>query len=386
MSPTKADMVVVWKGAQAAFRGQDPYAHSTMREIQRIFYGRELTPKDTWNRIGFAYPMYTIVLFAPIALLPWQIVRLGFLILLPIITAASVILWVRVVDLRPSRRNLALIVVLSLCSWPAVWAFDLIQPTLVVGALAAAGCYLVRRGSMAMAGLVFALATIKPQLIALLVLWLLLWTVLQGTWRFLVSFCLTLASLLALATLLLPTWVHGWRAAMAEYAVYRHLQLETQQLFGHWIGLILAALIATVGLTVLWQQRRCAPGSREFGAMCAFSLALTVGLQPTERAMVYNQVLLFPACFLIIGVQQDAYYARLARLVAIGMILLSFALVALAVLGESIFGPSVYWDNVPFETALLPIAILIALAYPFLQGSAALADQGRMSQAQTADQ
>jgi hypothetical protein len=380
MPPNKADMVAVWKGAQMALHGHDPYAASTTQEIQKVYYGHALAPDDHRNQIGFAYPMQTIVLFAPIAALPWPIVRIGFLILFIALTALSVILWTRVTEWDADPRVLAIAVVLTLCSWPVMWGLQLVQPSLLVAPLAAAGCLLLKRGNAIPSGILFALATIKPQLIALLIAWLLIWAALKGLWRFHFSFSLTLAALLGAASWLRPGWVGGWEKASAEYAVYRHLRLDLQTLFGHQLGLLLAAVFAVIGLAILSQNRFCAPQSRQFGAMCALSLALTICLLPTGRAMNYNQIFLLPGYLALVGARSGTYSAVLLRRIALGLIIWNFLSIPVAVLGETILGPSDLWYELPFQSTLIPIFVLIALAWPFVQNALA---QARIEEPQT---
>lgn len=364
MAPRKADMVAVWKGAQAAFNGRDPYSDATMHDIQVFYYGREVTPADRVNPMGYAYPMHTIILFAPIALLPWSAVRVVFFILLPLLIVVSSFLWLDITGVPLNRFKT---VFLCLCCWPSMWAIHQIQPTIIVAALLAGACLLIQRGNMVPAGIFLAMATIKPQLAAILIAWLLLWTILRGVWTLLLSFSLSLAALLACATWLLPGWVHGWRAATAEYAVYRHLRLDLQGVFGHFPGLILSAILALCAIPLLWRCRRCATDSSDFGAMCAVSLALTVCILPTELAMTYNYVLLFPACFILIGSEHpENSLGDLARTIAVGMIGWSFLSVMVAVLIETLIRPSDFLDALPFQTALLPGSVLIALIYPLL--------------------
>jgi hypothetical protein len=364
MPPQKADMVAVWKGAQATFSGRDPYSDATMGDIQLFYYGREVTPADRVNPMGYAYPMHTIILFAPIALLPWSAVRVVFFILLPLLTVASALIWLDVTGMQLSRLKTAF---LCLCCWPSMWAIHQIQPTIVVAALLAAACLLVRRGNMVPAGIFLAMATIKPQLAAILIAWLLLWTILRGIWTLLLSFSVSLAALLGCATWLLPGWVHGWRAAAAEYAVYRHLRLDLQGVFGHIPGLILSAALVFCATSLLWRCRRCAAWSSDFGAMCALSLAITVCILPTELAMTYNYVLLFPACFILIQYELPENSAGgLARSIAVGMISWSFLSVIIAVLVESLIRPTDFLDALPFQTAVLPASVLVALIYPLL--------------------
>jgi hypothetical protein len=371
MPPNKADMVAVWKGTQATFAGRNPYADATTREIQHFYYGRELTPADHWNPMGFAYPLHTVVLFAPISVLNWPQVRLFFLILLPLVTAAGILLWIRVIDLQLNRGQMAVTLILCLFSWPSIWGIHQIQPTLLVAALAAAGCFLLQRGNPTAAGVLLAMATIKPQLIAVLIAWLLLWAALKGIWRLLASFAVTLAALLCCAHWLLPDWVESWRQASAEYASYRHLEIDLQSVLGRWPGLVAIAAIALSACVILWRNRHCAPASREFGAMCALSLALTVALLPDGAGMNYNQVLLFPACLLLAYTKPAATFASLFRLFALGLVAWNFLTVPVSALGVIFIAPSDTWYGLPFQSLLLPTAILIAFLSTVLPASLA---------------
>lgn len=355
-------MVAVWKGVQASFQHRNPYDDATTREIQIFYYGRPLTPADRVNPMAYAYPMQTILLFAPIGLLPWTAVRIGFFVLLPLLTAASVLLWIHVANLDLSRRSVVLSVLFTLCSWPVMWGVHQIQPTLIVGFLAAAGCLLLQRNHPIPAGIIFALATFKPQLIGVLLAWLFLWAALRRTWSFFVSFALTLAPLLALSARILPNWITSWRRAAAEYARYRHLQLELQSVFGHTAGLLLVLALAVPVSVILFQHRRSLPQSRQFGAMCSLCLALTLLILPSELAMTYNYILLIPACIILANVPSETSGASLARRIALIFLVWSFVSSIISASVESIAGPSNLCDVLPFQTMLFPAAVLVALA------------------------
>jgi glycosyl transferase family 87 len=368
MPPCKADLDSIWIGAQNALHGHNPYSNATTIDIQRFYYGRPLTPADHVNPMAYAYPMHTILLFAPIAPLPWSIVRPLFLTLLPLLTALSIPLWIRVAGINFTRRQTFIATVLCVLCWANMWAVHQIQPTLIVAFLAAAGCRLLQRGHAVTAGFVFALATIKPQLVGLLLLCLFAWAALRGMWSFFLSFGLTLGVLLAISFRMLPGWVGSWRQASAEYAVYRHLQLDLQAAFGHTFGLVFAAALAVCTLPLLWRRLRCEPDSLDFGILCSLALALTICILPSETAMVYNYVLAFPAC-LILAASSPAprSYAELARKMALGLVGCSYFTVLLSAAAESLSHPTTLWDGLPFETALLPTVALIGLATPLLE-------------------
>jgi len=363
MPPAKADLVPVWIGARVALHHGDPYSAQTTRQIQLAYYGRPVRPRDGVNLMAFAYPAYTVILFAPVAHLSWPVVRLIFLLLLPLLTAVSLPLWLRVTGIRLSPHRLALTLVLTLASWPVVWGVHQIQPTLIVAALAAAGCFLLQRGNPTLAGILFALATIKPQLVGPLIAWLCLWTLLRREWRFLASLTLSLAALLGSATWLLPGWVPRWRVAMAQYLVYRHLLPDLDVIFGHWGGLSLAVLLASAAAIPLWRGRRCAPDSPAFGALCALALATTVCLIPNEFGMVYNHVLLLPACLILVLTEPVPSLSDSTRRFAKAVLVIDFLTVPVAILGETLTRPTDFWDSLPCKDFLLPTLLTLFLVF-----------------------
>jgi hypothetical protein len=248
-----------------------------------------------------------------------------------------------------------------------MWGVHQIQPTLVVGFLAAAGCLLLQQRNGTAAGILLAIAMIKPQLLAVLIAWLFLWAALRRTWSFFGSFGVTMAVLLGASYWLLPNWVQSWRSAMADYTAYRHLQLELVQVFGHLLGLALALSAAVLSAFILWRNRNCSPDSPGFASMCALALGLTLLILPSEFAMVYNYILLIPAVLMLIFSTPEDYPAALARRISLGLVFWSFASVFLAVIGETLTHPASGWDSLPFQTLLLPSAVVLALAYPLLR-------------------
>jgi len=366
MPPAKADFVPIWVAARTALLGGNPYSDATTRQIQTAYYGRPLSASEARqvNKMAFAYPAHTLILFAACAPFSWALVRGFLLILLPLLTALAVFLWLRIASIRLSRGSTALVLTVAMASWPVLWGIHQIQPTLIVAALVAAGCYFVQRGSFINAGFVFAIATIKPQLVAPLIVWLILWTLLRREWTFIVSFAVALSVMLAGAARLAPGWFVHWRVATADYAVYRHLKLELAFLFGRWPALLVCALIGCGAAVALWRGRRCAPDSREFASMCALTLAATVCCLPTELAMTYNYVLLLPACLILIFSEPQSTFGASVRRFAFAQLVLDFVAVLVAVCGETLFRPSNSWDSLPFMDFLLPT---LAATYLFLE-------------------
>lgn len=363
MSKAQADFVPVWVGARVALQGGNPYSEATTEQIQKAYYGRLLRPTDDANKMAFAYPAQTLILFAGFARLPWWLVRATLLALLPLLMLASICLWLLVTGIHLPLRKMALAILLTLGSLPVAWGVHQLQPTVIVALLAALSCFLVQRQYPAAAGFVLALATMKPQLVAPLIAWLGLWTLLRRQWSFLLTFGATTAVLLTAATWLVPGWVGDWRAAMADYVVYRRLHLDLAFFFGPWIAIAIAVALGAAAVYALARNLRCPADSPTFGAMCALALSTTLAVQLTDPSMIYNHVLLLPACLVLVFRKPQTTLAGRIRGFAVAQLVLDFAAAPIAVAAEMVFGPSHFLENLPFMDLLLPTlltAILIA--------------------------
>jgi hypothetical protein len=298
-----SDLYPRWLGArELLLHRRDPYSPDVTREIQTGYWGRPLDPTrplDPKDRAGFAYPVFVVFLLAPTIALPFPLVQTGFRWFLLLLTAATVPLWLRALRWRPSLTTTAMLIVLTLGSFQAVQGIKVQQLGLLVGGLVAGSMALLARRHLAIAGVLLAFATIKPQLVLPLLAWLLLWAF--SDWRqrrnFVWGFVSTMAILLGAAEYVLPGWVWRFRDAVIAYRQYNdgaESVLDTL-ITPEW-GKPIAGL-ALLALAVLcWRFRRAPRGSSAFNLMLALVLAVTVVVVP--KAAPYNQVLLLPGFLL----------------------------------------------------------------------------------------
>ncbi len=299
-----SDLYPRWLGArELLLRHRDPYSAEITREIQRGYYGRPLDPHlpgDPTDQQGFAYPVYVAFLLAPTIALPFPAVQEGFRWLLVALAVASVFLWMRALTWRPSIPVQAILVILTLGSFPAAQGIKLQQLSLLVGSLIAASAAAVAAGRFALSGFLLALATIKPQLALPLAGWLGLWTL--GDWRlrqrFLWGFAITMAALLAASEYVLPGWMSEFHRAVVAYRVYTGgagslLDVLLTPLWGKAAGAAAVIGILWTG----WRLRRASTDALAFTMMSALVLAVTLVIVPSFAP--YNQILLLPAVFLL---------------------------------------------------------------------------------------
>jgi hypothetical protein len=314
-----SDLYPRWLGArELLLRGRDPYREDITREIQAGYYGRPLDPNrpfDPKDQQAFAYPLYVVFMLAPMIAMPFVIVQRIFLLLLIALTVASVPLWLHVLRWRISLRWQLVWIILVVGSFPAIQAFKLQQLTLLVAALLAASFASIVRRRLVLAGILLALASIKPQLVVLVGLWLLIW--ISGNWRerqkLFWSGVASMVILIGSGELLLPGWIHEFRAATSSYYQYTGggrsvLDAALSPIAGR----IVAFVLVTALMVWLWRLRREGEQSPAFqwslGAVQAMTLVVIPMFAP------YNQVLLVPCVMLIAKAIYDVWQAnRMSR-------------------------------------------------------------------------
>ena len=106
------DFYPIWlTGRELFLHRTNPYTQQTTREIQTGLFGRPMDPRRPADPPiefrAFAYPLYTDLLAAPLLPLGFETVRGVLAVLLPVLTGASVVLWLRAFHLRLARGTLA---------------------------------------------------------------------------------------------------------------------------------------------------------------------------------------------------------------------------------------------------------------------------------------
>jgi len=306
-----SDLYPRWLGArELLLRGRDPYGAEVSREIEAGYYGRPLDPScagDPTDEQGFAYPVYVVFLLAPTTGLRFAIVQRGFFWILLFLTCASTLLWLRVLRWPATLWTQVSLLALTLGSVAVMQGLKLQQMSLLVAGLLAIALTLLVADYLVAAGVLLALASIKPQLVVLLLAWLAIWTVADGRRRYrcAASYLLTMAILCAGSEWYLPHWIPRFWHAIREYQRYTGARsvldtlLGTPSIKGLWIwswALELLAFAAMVG--VCWRERRQAANTASFAYTGSLVLATTVLLIPMN--VPYNQVLLIPAVLVLV--------------------------------------------------------------------------------------
>jgi len=370
-----SDLYPRWLGArELLLNHRNPYSPEVTREIEAGYYGRPLDPgraEDPHDQQGFAYPVYVVFLLAPSAHFPFPVVQEGFRWLVVVLTIASVPLWLAALRWRTSPIITTALVVLTMGSFPAVQGIKLQQLSLLVAALIAACMASIARRHLVAAGVLLALATIKPQLSAPLTGWLILWGL--GDWQrrkgLIWGFALTLMTLIGAAQFVLPGWISDFYKAVVAYRKYTAgagSLLDTLITPG-W-GKVLSLMIVVALACICWRLRREEANSFAFALISSLVLAATVVIVPMVAP--YNQALLLPGIFVLVREGAQIWSKnRLARSSCLAAALLVLwpwvATVSLAL--ASIALPTASLESawaVPLYTSLgIPLGILGLLCF-----------------------
>ncbi|HEV2467780.1 MAG TPA: glycosyltransferase family 87 protein [Candidatus Sulfotelmatobacter sp.] len=347
-----SDLYPRWLGArELLLHHRDPYRSDLTLEIQQGYYGRVLDPSrpnDPKDQQAFAYPLYVVFVLAPTIGFPFAVVQRLFLYFLVALTAASVLLWLRALDWHLSLSSKLIWIVLVLGSFPAIQGFKLQQLTLLVAGLIAISMAAISSGRLVWAAIALAVASIKPQLVFLVVLWLCIWVF--GNWcqrrRLFWSMALSAAALVAGAEVLLPGWIQEFRAASAAYYQYTGGGRSVLDvLLSPIAGRVVSAFLVIALLIALWRWRRAPETSSEFQYSLALVLATTLTVIPMFAP--YNHLLLIPVLMLIVRAIRDLW-AKSA---------ISRGLTAIAVL--TVFWPWIAAAGLMIANFFLPRAVVL---------------------------
>ncbi len=366
-----SDLYPRWYGTrELLLHHRDPYGIEVSREIQIAFYGKVLDPSrpdEPRDQQRFAYPLYVVFLLAPTVHMDFHTVRMVVWWFLAFVTVLGAVCWLRFFRLHLSLPALVAFFAMLLSSVPAMQGVSLLQLGLLVSCFLSAAALSVISGRLFLAGVLLALATIKPQLSVLPIAWFALWAL--GDFRqrrsLLAGFGTTLAALILASEYLLPGWFLRYPSALRAYAGYTSAKSLLGVLFPATLSWLVSLAALFIAAWFCWRVRRQPVNSIAFAIALGFASALTVSIVPTVVAP-FNHVLLVPVVLLMILHGKDLWrinsFNRLACVLFCGFGVLPWLLVLVLALVPSRADQSWLLSSAPLSASLaLPFAAFGAL-------------------------
>jgi hypothetical protein len=348
-----------WLGAREVLHRRNPYRQEITTLVQTAIYGAKRNAGRS-NEQRFAYPVYSALLFLPLAIVPFAAAQYVCLLACLALTILSVELWDSGRFTRPSI--LAMITVCVFSTYPVIAGLQLRQPSLLIAGMLSLVVYWARSDRLVWAGMLAALCTSKPQIAIAILLPMSIWSV--ARWhnrkRFLLSFGTSMAALLVAGEIIVPGWFGQWLTTLHAYSHYAGSQPLLADLLPRHFAWPAGAFLIVASLWVA--HRFC-----ESDLLFAISFSIAV-FQLIFPFLLYNEILLLQAALWLLrspaaargaGQLFELFWSCTWALLAIGAV----AMFGLSLSNLIIPGSGLRLWQLPFVMAwLYPWSVLLALA------------------------
>lgn len=299
--PGANDFFVRWLGGRALIlHGVNPYDQSVAEAAQKAMFGHLSRPEDK-DEAYFAYPLYTLYFFWPLSLVPYDWAQAIWMTLLQFMLLAITALSIVLSGWRPPGWLVLVTVLWGIFFYNGARAIILGQFSVLVGLALMLALWAIAAGRDAWAGVLLAVTTIKPQVVFLVIAFLLLWALFCRRRRIVISFALTMAGLVLSSMALVPSWPLDFANNLVAYSSYVRHGTPLENLL-HYLLPDPTAAILTPALSVLfflallpgwWLALKNRPGAYTWAVMST----LIVGSLITFRSATTNQVILYLPLF-----------------------------------------------------------------------------------------
>lgn len=314
------DLYSPWYGTrELLLHHRNPYGDDVNREIQVAIYGHVLATTEHRNEQRFAYPVYVVLLMWPAAFVQYATVSSLGLPLLTIAGAGATLCCIYFLNWPRLPRDRTTALLLAMSTPPMLRALRFEQLSTVVVLLLVGALLALSRKGMITAGIMLALATIKPQMAFLPTLLLLTWSVLRWNEckKFAIAFLAAMMCLLLSSELLLPGWIFSFLRQLQAYPRYAGGESLLTMIAGTRIGWFMAVLLLVSAASIVWTHLNSEPSSRAFQFSSSLVFSLVPVVMPTMAAQ-HNFVMLFPAAFLVM--RDSGLLSRRMRVLIISLL------------------------------------------------------------------
>ncbi|HZU87166.1 MAG TPA: glycosyltransferase family 87 protein [Anaerolineaceae bacterium] len=327
-NPGGNDFLVHWVGTRDFLtKGSSPYSDETALHIQTLAYGRAALPGE--HELRVAYPFYSAGLFMPFALIEdYNMARAAWMTVLEL-----ALFFMTLATMRLMRWKISPLILVFFILFSIFW-YHAVRPVIngnavILIALGVVGVFLALRNDLdELAGILLAVVTIKPQVVILIVLFVLIWAFSRRRWRLITWFFGMMVLLIAVGMLFLPDWIFQNLREVMRYASYNPPGTPGQA-FAVWLpatgerlGYGLSAILAVVLLLEWWLARKA--DFRHFLWTACLTLVVSqwIGIQTDPG----NYIVCFPALALIFATWERRWHFRGSLMVFFSMLLLGVGL------------------------------------------------------------
>lgn len=356
--PGANDFFVRWLGGRAyLLQGTNPYDRSVAELAQKAMFGRLARPGDK-DEAYFAYPFYTLFFFAPLSLVPYAWAQAIWMTLLQFLLLGVTLLSLYLSGWKPAPWLYWFSLFWGIFFYNGARAIILGQFSVLVGLALMLALWAITARRDTWAGVFLAVTTIKPQMVFLVLAFLLLWALVYRR-RIVISFAASMLALVLASMALLPRWPLDFVRNIFAYSDYVAFGTPLENLLHYLLPDAAAALLTPVLSLVFvaallpgwWLALRGRRGAYTWAVMTS----LIVGSLVAFRSATTNQVILYLPLFFFFYRLAGPRAPRtwLIAAIEVGLLLMMWGVFAATIEGN--------WEHVMMH-GLLPALMLLLYA------------------------
>lgn len=326
LNPGGNDFLVYWMGTRSFItEGISPYSDEVALRIQDMVYGRPAIAGE--HELRFAYPLYSIVFFLPFALIKeFTLARAVWMTVLEVALIALCFLSLRLTRWKPTPLILLLLLIFSLFWYHGLRALILGNAVVLVTLLLVGALLAIRSNADELAGVLLGFATIKPQVVVVLLVFVVIWAFARKRWKIIFWLVGTVGLLTAACVLLMPDWLLQDLREIMRYSSYNPpgTPAAVFSIYMPGVGKRIGQAVSVLLMLVLLVEWRLSLRGDFRAFLWAACLTLTasqwIGIQTDPG----NFIVLYPALVLVLAMW-DERWRRSASWMMIGTLVLLFA-------------------------------------------------------------
>lgn len=311
-NPGGNDFLVHWMGTRNFFQtGSSPYSDDTALKIQTMVYGRAAQAGE--HQLRVAYPLFSIFLFAPFALIgDFTLARAFWMSLLELCLFGIAVLSVRLVFWKPKAWVLGLFILFTLLSYHGLRPLINGNAVILITFLMVLILIAIRDKHDEVAGLLLAVITIKPQNVILFLAFILVWAVMNKRTKIITWFLGAMVLLVGFSFLLIPDWIMQNLREVVLYPSYNPdgtvaaVMKTAWGAIGDRLSIAFTFILLIVLLTEWWLARHASMRHFFWAAFLTIAITQWIGIQTDPG----NFILLYPGVFYCYFMIADRWGAK----------------------------------------------------------------------------
>ena len=360
-NPGGNDFLVHWVGTRnLLIDGDSPYSDETAVRIQTMAYGRPARPGE--HELRVAYPLYSGILFTPFALIgDYTLARALWMTLLETALIGMAFFCLRMMNWKIHSWMLVVYLIFALLWYHAVRPLINGNAVILVALFIAGALEAIRHGRDEIAGVLLAFSTIKPQVVVLIIPFILFWAITSKRWKILIWLLIALVVLTVSAMIFVVDWPLQNLVEVLRYPGYNPPGTPGAAFTTWWpilgsrLGWGLTIVLGIV-LCIEWYLAR-GKDYRWFLWTACLTLAISqwIGIQTDPG----NFIVLFTPLVLILATWEERWGIKRGRPVVVASILILFFGIWALFLATIEYGDQAQQDPIMFFP--LPFFILLGL-------------------------